>query len=113
MVHVVVKNKLILKIIGKVFNMETTAVTLWPFILCTNPMEDTVLNHELIHIKQYEELGIIGFYIIFPINFLINLIRYRDRFVAYQNVKFEREAFKYMDNLDYLKTRKFYSWVKL
>ena len=43
--------------------MPVSAVTLWPFIFVREERPSaTLLQHELIHIKQANELGVIGFY---------------------------------------------------
>lgn len=61
-------------------------------------------NHEAIHSAQWKEL----LYIFYPIAYLLGWIfagfKYR------QNV-FEKEAFENEDNLNYLKTRKFWAWI--
>ena len=69
------------------------------------------LNHERIHTAQILECGIVFFYIIYLLEFLWNLILYRNRLEAYFNISFECEAYSNMYNLDYLKTRKHYSWL--
>lgn len=63
-------------------------------------MGEMELNHEKIHSKQQLELLIIPFYIIY----LIEAI-----FKGYYCISFEKEAYANQDNLDYLKTRKWYS----
>ena len=80
-------------------------MALYPFIL-QNPkirMGPVLLNHERIHLRQELELLIIPFYIIY----LFELF-----FKGYRNISFEREAYENEGNLDYLKIRKPYSWVK-
>lgn len=73
------------------------------FIPSTTVVDDVLINHEKIHLRQQLELGIIPFYIWY----LIALYR-----VGYTNIKFEREAFNNENNLDYLKNRKQYSFIK-
>lgn len=68
------------------------------------------INHETIHFKQALELGIIGFYILYVLEFLVKLFFYGKN--AYMNISFEREAYGNDSNLDYLQTRKPYSWTK-
>lgn len=63
-----------------------------------------VLNHEKIHTRQMLELCIVGFYIIYLIEWI---------FKGYNNISFEKEAYANETNVDYLKTRKWYSqWRK-
>ena len=69
--------------------------------------------HERIHLAQQRELGIIGFYIAYSLNYLINLIKYKDRQLAYKNIVFEKEAWFNENNHNYLNVRKPYNyWIK-
>jgi hypothetical protein len=60
------------------------------------------MNHEFIHFRQQIELLIIPFYILYLLNYLINLIRYHKHTEAYRNILFEREAYENDSNLSYL-----------
>ena len=102
-------------IVRKSFFVPPTAIgiTLAPFILFKDEKyaSDININHELIHIEQQKELLIIPFYILYILNFFINMIRMNSR--PYYNIMFEKEAYSNQDNLDYLKTRKRYNYFKL
>ncbi|MBP8904956.1 MAG: hypothetical protein KBG43_10125 [Paludibacteraceae bacterium] len=52
------------------------------------------------------------FYLIYFIEFLIGYLKYNDRYKAYRNISFEREAFDNDFNPDYLKIRRLWSWCK-
>ena len=69
-----------------------------------------LINHESIHFQQALELGVIPFYIFYLIEFLIKLPFYGAK--AYENISFEREAYGNDKDLNYLKTRKRYNWIK-
>lgn len=71
-----------------------------------------VINHERIHTAQQRELLFIPFYIVYLIEWLIRLFQYKNWKEAYYNISFEREAYKHGNDLQYLKNRKLYSWVK-
>lgn len=89
-------------------------MALYPFILLKHKSQkaDRILvNHERIHLRQQVELLIIPFYLLYLLNYLINLIRYRNHRRAYFNISFEKEAYACDQNLNYLKTRKFFAWV--
>ncbi len=91
------------------------ALTIYPFILVkeTSCKDNFVLiNHEKIHLKQQIELLWIIFFIWFGVEYIIRLIKYKNSYLAYKNISFEREAYANEHNLDYLKTRKFYSFFK-
>lgn len=68
----------------------------------------TQLAHEKIHIAQAKELWWIGFYILYILNYLLNLVRYRNHKKAYRNICFEIEAYKHQNDLGYLERRKKY-----
>ena len=74
-----------------------------------NKISDRTINHESIHTAQIKEMGYIFFYIWYLVEWLIRLLINSD---AYRNISFEREAFINDDNLNYLKTRKRFSWLK-
>lgn len=79
-----------------------------------NQLNERVLNHELIHSEQIKELGYILFYILYLAEWLIRVLLTKDAFSqrSYYNLSFEKEAFSNEDNLDYIKTRKQYAWMK-
>ncbi|OPZ29179.1 MAG: hypothetical protein BWZ00_01169 [Bacteroidetes bacterium ADurb.BinA174] len=70
-----------------------------------------IINHELIHTRQMLELMFIGFYVWYVTEWIIKWIIYKNRFMAYRNIGFEREAFENDDNFDYLKHRKWYGFA--
>ncbi|WP_332006943.1 hypothetical protein [Gaetbulibacter sp. NE] len=75
--------------------------------------EDAVLlNHERIHLQQQIELLIIPFFVIYGFEFLIRLLQYKRWSLAYRNISFEREAYFQEAQLDYLKYRRLYSFLK-
>jgi hypothetical protein len=99
------------KIIAKSFS----ALTIYPFIILkTNEdKKDYVLiNHERIHLRQQVELLWIIFFIWYMIEFLIKLAYYRNAYLAYKQISFEQEAYYYENDLDYIKKRKAYHFLK-
>jgi hypothetical protein len=88
------------------------ATNLFGVVFARNEYKDLdkiVLNHEAIHTAQMKELLYIPFYILYGIEYLINLIKYRDGDKAYKNISFEREAYRNERQLDYLKGRRHFS----
>ena len=66
----------------------------------------TLLNHERIHTAQQRELLFLPFYILYLLEWLYLLFRYRfDSYRAYRAISFEREAYLHEHNLAYLQTR--------
>lgn len=71
-----------------------------------------VLNHEKIHSRQQIEMLIIPFYFWYVLEWILLVIKYRDRKKAYRLISFEQEAFLNEYNLNYLQTRKHYAWFR-
>jgi len=91
-------------------------ISLFPFIILRERYKGTVegeetVTHETIHFKQALETLIIGFYIIYAINFVINLFIYSHHVVAYKNILFEKEAYNNQGNKDYLAKRRLFAWI--
>ena len=83
------------------------------FLQRKNLSKDLVLmNHEKIHMRQQVELLIIPFFIIYAVEFLWGLLRYRNAYLAYKNISFEREAYRNETNMQYLKQRPFWNFLK-
>jgi hypothetical protein len=82
-----------------------------------------IVNHESIHWRQQMEMLILFFYIWYFIEWLIKLIIRIPFYIfapnsnilkesAYSALSFEREAYTNDDDLEYLKNRRKYSWIK-
>lgn len=86
----------------------------FPFVLLkyradlANPV---FMNHERIHIRQQLELLIVPFYIWYIFEYLLRLVQYKKRDLAYKNISFEREAYANESNLNYLKKRPFFRFL--
>lgn len=90
-------------------------VTLFPFIILRS-VEDKkntyLINHERIHLRQQLELLVVFFYIWYVFDFIRHYIKVKDTKIAYKQIVFEREAYQNEYNLDYLTTRKFFSFLR-
>ncbi len=90
-------------------------ITIYPFIFLRESClkeDETLVNHEKIHLRQQIEFLILPFYIWYVLEFLYRLLQYKDRNKAYKNISFEREAYRHESDLYYLKERKFWSFMK-
>lgn len=90
-------------------------ITVFPFIFVkySNDLKNQVLlNHERIHIRQQLELLILPFFIWYLVEYCVNLLRYKNRHLAYKNISFERECYAMECNLDYLNKRLPFNFVK-
>jgi hypothetical protein len=89
--------------------------TFFPFVFLSDKKDKShavLMNHERIHYKQQAELFIVFFFIWYGMEFLVRLIQYKNRRDAYYNISFEREAYKNEKDLDYLKRRSFWIFLK-
>lgn len=69
---------------------------------------ERLLRHEYIHTCQMRELGYIGFYILYLLEWIIRLFRKGN---AYRNLSFEREAYHHENSLHYPRLRRrFAQW---
>ena len=90
-------------------------MALWPFILLKKKglLKDKVfLNHEKIHLRQQLEMLLVFFYLWYVLEFLFRLIQYQNRNKAYRNISFEREAYVNEKDLNYLKKRSIWRFLK-
>ncbi len=71
-----------------------------------------VINHEKIHTAQQRELLFVPFYILYLFEWAVRLLQYRNFKEAYYNISFEREAYAYGHNLNYLPHRRHYAWLR-
>lgn len=101
-------------ILKLITSKNTRGITLAPFGIYLR--EDVFLsnnkktiNHELIHWQQQMELLIIFFYLLYFVEWFIRLFINNN---PYRSMSFEREAFTNDSNLDYLKNRKPFNWIR-
>ncbi|MFN8238689.1 MAG: hypothetical protein U0T77_11020 [Chitinophagales bacterium] len=92
-----------------------SGITIYPFIILENKEirnDKTFINHEMIHLYQQAELLLLFFILLYYLEFLVLLLKYKNWQQAYRNISFEREAYDNETNYDYLKTRKWFSFIK-
>ena len=90
-------------------------MTIYPFIFLKDKSlasNSILVNHERIHLRQQIELFWIFFFVWYAFEFLIHIIRLRNRNKAYHAISFEKEAYQNEDNLYYLENRKFWAFLK-
>ena len=77
----------------------------WPFIFIASDtiIDDELINHERIHLRQQIEMLIIPFYIWYLIELYTK---------GYMNISFEKEAYGNDHDLTYLKNRRIFSFRK-
>lgn len=95
--------------------LNVSGMALFPLILVKRRVDFTnikLLRHEEIHLRQQLELLVIPFYIFYLLNYLINLLRYLNPDKAYRNIIFEKEAYDNDGDVDYLRKRKVWAFLK-
>lgn len=91
------------------------SITLFPFILVKNKdlkKDKVLINHEKIHLKQQAELLLIFFYLFYCLEWMLKLLKYKNGYLAYKNISFEREAYQNEKNRNYIKNRKKWAFAK-
>ena len=102
-------------VFSTLFAKNVRGMAIYPFIflkdksLKNNPI---LINHERIHLRQQIEMLWIFFFLWYGIEFLIRWIQFKNANLAYQNISFEREAYANEMDLNYLKHRKFWAFLK-
>jgi len=92
-----------------------TGMALWPFVLVrsnSQKADPIFLNHEKIHLRQQIEMLLLPFFLWYILEYLIRLIQYRNRNIAYRNISFEREAYANEKDLQFLNRRSFWNFLK-
>tara|TARA_R110002110_G_scaffold131470_1_gene312333 strand:+ start:462 stop:806 length:345 start_codon:yes stop_codon:yes gene_type:complete len=108
---IIIKNSFVPKLFSWFF--PVSAITLFPFIFVADKeAEDWLIIHETIHIKQYIELLIVGFPILYLLDFLRGLWKYKKVADAYHSIRLEQEAYRNEGNPYYLEERTWFAWRK-
>ena len=107
---IIIQNSNIPKYLSIFINIY--AITLYPFIICREEMDEVTLNHEKIHLAQQKELWIIGFYLLYVYYWLRGKWKGEQPLIAYLNIPFEIEAYTNESKKYYLLARKKYNFTK-
>lgn len=92
-----------------------TGISLYPFMFLKHKEfkdNKVIVNHEQIHLKQQLELLVLPFYIWYALEFCWRLCKYKRWHAAYAHISFEREAYANEKDVDYIKTRPRFSFLK-
>lgn len=93
----------------------TYGMTLWPFVLLREQSlrkDKVLINHERIHLRQQIQMLIIPFYLWYGLEFLLRYAVLRNKKKAYRALAMEREAYANEHDQDYLKTFRFWAFLK-
>jgi len=90
-------------------------MAVFPFVILrdrADAQNAVLINHEKIHLRQQLELLVLPFFAWYLADYMVKLIRYRDKNKAYRDIVFEHEAYANEKDLDYLKSRPFWKFLK-
>ncbi len=89
-----------------------SGISLCPFGIYTDyPNDPAIVNHEKIHWRQQVEMLVIPFYLWYVTEYFIKRLT-RNKGDAYRAISFEREAYDWQDELNYLQSRRPYAWIR-
>lgn len=102
------------KVLTKLFSIVVSvyAITLFPFIILSEEVDEYTMNHEMIHFEQQKELFVVGFYILYAYDFVKAMVKYKSKETAYFMIRFEQEAYTYQNDLGYITDRNKHCWKK-
>jgi hypothetical protein len=93
---------------------QVQAIAFFPLLLLRDrnlATDHRLLRHERIHWRQQVELALVLFYVLYLLFYLYyRIMKYSHR-EAYHKIPFEREAYRYDHDPQYLKKRKCYQWL--
>lgn len=100
------------KFLTKLFSIFVSvyAITLFPFIIGSEELDQYTMNHESIHFEQQKELYVLGFYILYAYDFVKGVVKYKNKETAYFRIRFEQEAYVYQNDLGYIANRSKHAW---
>lgn len=102
-------------VIKKLVPRGYSGITIFPFVFFTHSsllQNQKLINHEKIHIRQQLELLVFPFFIWYILEFIFKWFRYQNVHLAYKNISFEREAYQNDSNYNYIKEKKYWSFLK-
>ena len=105
---IIITSKLLAKLLSIVISVY--AITLFPFIILSEEVDEYTMNHELIHFEQQKELFVVGFYALYVYDFVKGMIKYKNKDLAYFLIRFEQEAYNYQNDLGYIMDREKNAW---
>lgn len=88
------------------------ATNLFGLVFCRRgtKLDDVTVNHEHIHTLQQREMLYIGSTLWYVIEWTYRMIKHRNFMKAYNDMFFEREAYRHEKDLDYASHRKHFAW---
>lgn len=95
--------------------LPVSGMALFPFILLKQKdfsLSSSLINHERIHLQQQLELLILPFYIWYLSEYLYFRMKGKKHHQAYRSISFEKEAYQNENDMNYLKIRKRWAYLR-
>src|SRR6056300_225845 len=92
--------------LSKIAPIEINAITLFCVVFSRGELSERTKRHETIHFQQFLETAVIGFIVIYFLDYLYKYLKHPNGRTAYRMICFEREAHDNDDYINYLDTRK-------
>ena len=95
--------------------LPVSGMALFPFILLKQKdfsLSSSLINHERIHLQQQLELLILPFYIWYLSEYLYFRMKGKNHQQAYRSISFEKEAYQNENDMNYLKIRKRWAYLR-
>lgn len=90
-------------------------ISLWPFVIARHSSlrgNSVFVNHERIHLRQQAEMLVVFFYLWYGIEFLLRWYSCGNKTKAYLKIGFEREAYAFENDMQYLNRRKIWNFLR-
>lgn len=91
-----------------------SGMAIFPFVFVKqseSQNDKTLVYHERIHLLQQLELLLVFFLVLYFLNYLCNLVRYRNHHKAYREICFEREAYQNENVHHYIRNRRQFAFL--
>lgn len=88
------------------------AINLFGKVYAIRELKEIELQHELIHSLQMKDLGYIKFYILYLYEWIKLAIKCKSILEGYKQISFEKEAYTYQNDVDYIINKVDYVWKK-
>lgn len=109
----IIRSNYIVKLWSKLIGIKlNTGFVLPPFCFIYPYSRKEGINHEIVHLFQGNETFIIGFYIIYIVQYIYFRLKGLNHYKSYRSICFEKEAYSNQNDLDYLYKRKIWNWLK-
>jgi hypothetical protein len=74
--------------------LKVDGITIYPFIFYKGTPSETLVKHEMVHVKQIKYHGWLRFYISYGLEYLSYRVRGDSKNVAYNKISYEVQAYK-------------------